>query len=260
IYARFVIKALRDAGLLDFDEPFLRLRHQGTITHQGTKMSKRAGNVVSPDEFVDTYGADVFRAYLMFMGPYEEGADWNDSGITGLARFQERVWRLAQQPVDGDWSPEGPLLRKLHVTIRDVTRDIEELRFNTAISRIMELTNALSRHEGINAQLRDTLIALVAPIMPHLAEELWALAGRESSVFASPWPDYDPALCEPEYVTLGITVNGKRRGEVTVPGDADEALILAESSALESVQRHLKGKEIVKRIVVPGRVVNYVVR
>jgi leucyl-tRNA synthetase len=260
LYARFIIKALRDAGLLHFDEPFLSLRHQGIITNQGAKMSKRMGNVVSPDEFLDRYGTDVFRAYLMFMGPYNEGGDWSDSGITGLARFQERVWRLAQLQASESPEPDPDLLRLLHVTIREVTDDLQALRFNTAISRLMEFANAHSGQAAIHPELRDRFIQLVAPFMPHLAEELWEMSGHSGSVFASSWPEYDPQLCKMDTVTLGITINGKRRGEVTVDRDADQATVLAVARDVEGVQRHLAGKEIIREIVVPGRVVNFVVR
>ncbi|MFC1543365.1 leucine--tRNA ligase [Candidatus Neomarinimicrobiota bacterium] len=260
LYARFITRALRDAGLLDFDEPFLSLRHQGIITNQGAKMSKRMGNVVSPDDFIGKYGSDVFRAYLMFMGPYNEGGDWNDSGITGLARFQERVWRMAQLPLNEDGEPDADLLRLLHITIREVTRDLEALRFNTAISRLMEFANANSGQETIDKVNRDTFIQLVAPFMPHLAEELWELAGHQGSVFAATWPEHEPELCQAETVTLGITVNGKRRGEITVDVEAGESAVLEEARKVEGVQRHLAGKEVVREIVVPGRVVNFVVR
>ncbi|UCH63160.1 MAG: leucine--tRNA ligase [Fidelibacterota bacterium] len=260
LYARFIVKALRDAGLLHFDEPFLSLRHQGIITNQGAKMSKRMGNVVSPDDFISKYGSDVFRSYLMFMGPYHEGGDWNDSGITGLARFQERVWKLIQLPERAESESGSDLLRLLHMTIREVTNDLEALRFNTAISRLMEFANALSGSECIDRQLRDCFIQLVAPFMPHLAEELWELSGHGESVFSSKWPEYAPELCQAETITLGVTVNGKRRGEVTVDKNADEDTVLAASRNVESVQRHLAGKEIVREIVVPGRVVNFVVQ
>ncbi len=260
LYARFITKALHEAGLLHFDEPFLSLRHQGIITNKGAKMSKRMGNVVSPDDFVVKYGSDVFRSYLMFMGPYHEGGDWSDSGITGLARFQERIWRLLQLPASDNDKPNDDLLRLLHVTIKDVTADLEALRFNTALSRLMELANALSGHDTIDYEIRDRFIQLVAPFMPHLAEELWELAGHPESIFSSGWPQFDPELCIADTITLGITVNGKRRGEVTISADADDASVLAASRQVEGVQRHLEGKEIVREIVIPGRVVNFVVR
>ncbi len=260
LYARFVTKALRDAGLLDFGEPFLKLRHQGVITASGAKMSKSRGNVVSPDGFVEKYGTDVFRSYLMFMGPYDEGGDWNDSGITGLARFQERVWRLLQLPDSGTEERDQSIIRLLHVTIRAVTADLEQLRFNTAISRLMELANGLAGRETLSGEIRAVFIQLLAPFMPHLAEELFERAGNQKSVFTSDWPGYDPELCREETITLGITVNGKRRGEVAVPRAAEEAAVLAAAREVSGVKRHLSGREIVREIVVPGRVVNFVVR
>jgi leucyl-tRNA synthetase len=260
LYARFITKALQKAGLIDFDEPFLCLRHQGTITSQGAKMSKRMGNVVSPDDFIVNYGADVFRSYLMFMGPYEEGGDWSDSGITGLSRFQDRAWRLAQKPLAMEESPDPEHQRLIHSTIKNVTRDLEALRFNTGISRLMEFVNAMLNQDSIHGEVRDKFVQLVAPFMPHLAEELWERSGHRESIFASTWPEFDPALCQTDTVTLGITVNGKRRGEVNVDQDAGEADILSASKAVESVKRHLAGKEIVREIVIPGRIVNFVVR
>jgi leucyl-tRNA synthetase len=260
LYARFFIMALRDAGLLDFGEPFLTLRHQGVITSGGVKMSKSKGNVVSPDEFMERYGSDVFRSYLMFMGPYDEGGDWSDSGITGLDRFQERIWRVARKPTTDDKPPDSEALRLLHVTIREVTRDLEALRFNTAISRLMELTNAMYNDEKLDQGLRNVYIQLIAPFMPHLAEELWELAGNKESVFLSHWPEFDPELCLSQTITIGITVNGKRRGEVIVDANADEGTVLSAAKAVEGVQRHLEGKELIREIVVPGRVVNFVVK
>ncbi|MCH7521089.1 MAG: class I tRNA ligase family protein, partial [Candidatus Marinimicrobia bacterium] len=215
---------------------------------------------VSPDSLVDQYGSDVFRAYLMFMGPYDEGADWNDSGITGLARFQEKAWRIGRLAVDEEDETGRDLLRRLHVTIRDVTEDLEKLRFNTAISRLMELSNALAGRKSLSRTFQATFIQLIAPFMPHLAEELWERASQDGSVFASTWPGYDPEMCKTEMITIGVTVNGKRRGEVTVPRGADDATVLAASGSQASVARHLEGKEIIKKIVVPGKIVNYVVR
>ncbi|MCH7852124.1 MAG: leucine--tRNA ligase [Candidatus Marinimicrobia bacterium] len=260
LYARFFVMALHDAGLLPFSEPFKTLRHQGIITAGGAKMSKSRGNAVSADSFVEKYGTDVFRSYLMFMGPYDEGGDWSDSGITGLSRFQERVWRLLQLPDSGAEESDQSILRLLHVTIRSVTADLEQLRFNTAISRLMELANGLAGRESLSVQVRELFIQLLAPFMPHLAEELWELAGNHKSVFKSDWPDYDPELCREETVTMGITVNGKRRGELVVARTADEDAVLASAREVTGVKRHLAGKEIVREIVVPGRIVNFVVR
>jgi len=260
LYARFVTKALRDGGLLDFGEPFKVLRHQGMITNQGARMSKSKGNVVSPDTFVDRYGADVFRSYLMFMGPYDEGGDWNDSGITGLSRFQDRVWRIGRLPVLEQAETDRDRLRRLHVTIRSVTNDLENMHFNTAISRLMELSNGLVVQDAITRDVWRTFVQLLGPFMPHMAEELWAMGGEQGSLFDSAWPNYDAQLCVEDMLTIGVTVNGKRRGEVSVPRDADQSTVLAASKAEPGVARHLEGKAIIKEIVVPGRVVNFVVR
>ena len=262
-YARFIVKALRDAGLLDFDEPFLRLYHQGIITKDGARMSKSKGNTVSPDPFLEKYGSDVFRTYLMFMGPYDEGGDWSDSGITGISRFQKRIWRLLQQPVSDaatGAAPDNPQqLRLLHRTIRDVTREFEQLRFNTAIAHLMELSNGLSGLGPLSGTVRDSFIQLLAPLMPHLAEELWELAGQPASIFASTWPAFDPALCADDQVTMAVTVNGKRRAEMVVPVDISEVDLLRRAREIPAVESRIAGKNVIKEIVVPGRLVNIVV-
>jgi leucyl-tRNA synthetase len=260
LYARFFTKALRDCGLLEFDEPFTILRHQGVITADGAKMSKSKGNVVSPDSFIERFGSDVFRSYLMFMGPYHEGGDWNDMGINGLARFQEKVWQLLQKPALEEPEIDRGTLRMLHTTIRDVTNDLENMRFNTAISHMMELSNSLSGREKLHKEIRDNFILLIGPFMPHLAEELWELAGFTSSVFASQWPTFDDQLCIADTITLGVTVNGKRRGEISVNIDATRDKILEESRAVPIVAKHLEGREVIKEIVVPGKLVNFVVK
>ena len=259
-YARFFVKALRDGGLLDFDEPFLRLYHQGIITKGGARMSKSKGNTVSPDPFVEQYGSDVFRTYLMFMGPYDEGGDWSDSGITGISRFQKRIWQLLQQPVSADAAAGPQQLRLLHRTIRDVSRDLEQLRFNTAIAHLMELSNGLTGAGPLSSEVRDGFIQLIAPLMPHMAEELWELAGQTESIFASTWPDFDPKLCEDDHVTMAVTVNGKRRAELVVPVDISEADLLQQAKAIPAVVSHIAGKNVIKEIVVPGRLVNIVIK
>ncbi|MCH8328522.1 MAG: leucine--tRNA ligase, partial [Candidatus Marinimicrobia bacterium] len=259
-YARFFVKALRDGGLLDFDEPFLRLYHQGIITKGGARMSKSKGNTVSPDPFVEQYGSDVFRTYLMFMGPYDEGGDWSDSGITGISRFQKRIWQLLQQPVSADAAAGPQQLRLLHRTIRDVSRDLEQLRFNTAIAHLMELSNGLTGAGPLSSEVRDGFIQLIAPLMPHMAEELWELAGQTESIFASTWPGFDPKLCEDDHVTMAVTVNGKRRAELVVPVDISEADLLQQAKAIPAVVSHIAGKNVIKEIVVPGRLVNIVIK
>ena len=260
LYARFFAKALRDGGLLEFDEPFTVLRHQGVITSNGAKMSKSKRNVVSPDSFVGRFGSDVFRSYLMFMGPYHEGGDWNDSGINGLARFQEKIWQLLQKPTVESAETDRETLRILHTTIRDVTSDLEQMRFNTALSHLMELSNSLAGRTELQAELKDNFILLIGPFMPHLAEELWELAGHSTSVFTTPWPSFDVELCIADTITMGVTVNGKRRGEISVGLKANQAEILSASRAVAAVARHLEGREVVKEIVIPGKLINFVVK
>ncbi|MFC1480655.1 leucine--tRNA ligase [Candidatus Neomarinimicrobiota bacterium] len=260
LYARFFAKAMRDCGLVEFNEPFTTLRHQGVITADGAKMSKSKDNVVSPDSFVERFGSDVFRSYLMFMGPYHEGGDWNDSGINGLARFQEKAWKLLRKPTLDGPETDRSTLRLLHTTIRDVTNDLENMHFNTAISHMMELSNSLSGNDELHAEVRDNFILLIGPFMPHLAEELWELAGHSTSVYASKWPSFDDELCIADTITLGVTVNGKRRGEISVGLKATQSEVLSAARAEAAVAKHLEGGEVIKEIVVPGKLVNFVVK
>ncbi|RJP78815.1 MAG: leucine--tRNA ligase [Candidatus Zixiibacteriota bacterium] len=270
LYARFIIKALYDAGLVTFDEPFARLRHQGIITHKGEKMSKSRGNVVNPDDFVAKYGSDVFRMYMMFMGDYEQGGDWSDEGITGIARFVNRLWRFYQDHAAA--APDGELPRDLNYALNhaleQVTRDLGELRFNTAISRMMELLNALyeAAAKGPIPGLRgalETFARLVAPFAPHLGEELWHTMHPESaetvSVFDQPWPQHDPAALVREVITLVVQINGKVRDKLEVPVgvDQDQAVALAQSSG--RLTAWLEGKQIRKAVFVPGKLLNLVV-
>jgi len=270
LYARFIAKALYDAKLIHFDEPFTRLRHQGIITHQGEKMSKSRGNVVNPDNFVGDYGSDVFRMYMMFMGDYEQGGDWSDEGITGIHRFVNRLWRFVEEHVGDDAPGDLPadLNYALNYAVQQVTQDLTDLHFNTAISRMMELLNALYDRAtqgpipGLTGLL-DVFARLAAPFAPHLSEEIWHKLHpkkRETeSVFDQPWPDYDPAALVKTTVTLVVQINGKVRERMNVPADVDEkgALALAQSS--ERLTPYLGGKTIRKVIFVPGKLLNVVV-
>jgi leucyl-tRNA synthetase len=274
-YARFFIKALRDMGLVSFGEPFTRLFNQGVIIAEKQKMSKSRGNVVTPDGYVSELGADAVRAYLMFIGPWEQGGEWNDSGISGVSRWLNRVWNL----VTGGYS-EGAgvspaekqkagreLSRCTHQTIRKVTEDLERLRFNTMLAALMEFTNYLTgvKEEGaVNPsqwkEASDTLLLLLAPTAPHLAEELWQQRGHSYSIHNQKWPRWDEALAREEEITLVVQVNGKLRDRITVPASIteEEAKRLALDS--QKVKAYLEGEEIVKTIYVPGRLVNIVVR
>jgi leucyl-tRNA synthetase len=272
-YARFFIKALRDMGLVDFGEPFTRLFNQGVIIAGRQKMSKSRGNVITPDVYVSELGADAVRAYLMFVAPWEQGGEWDDSGISGMSRWLNRVWDLVLEPYKMKSKAKAEeralrdLLRTTHQTIRKVTNDLEKLRFNTMIAALMEFTNYLARVKETKAVTNstwngsiETLLLLLAPTAPHLAEELWQRTGYDYSIHNQSWPQWDEELAKDEEITLVIQVNGKLRARLTVPVSVTEAE--AKKLALESqrVKAHIEGKELIKTIYVPGRLVNLVVR
>ena len=259
LYARFITKALRDGGHLDFDEPFTKLYHQGTITKDGAKMSKSRGNTVSPDEFIEKYGSDTFRAYLMFMGPFDEGGDWNDQGITGIDRFLKKVWRFCQLP-NSEENPSKKDLQLLHQTIQSVSHDLEQMKFNTAISRLMEFINYFSTHESVGRDFKLNMIKMIAPITPHIAEELWEFNEGEASVFLESFPEYEKSLTEEDTMTIAVQINGKLRGSVEVSKQIEKDALLAIVKKNENVEVHLNGKDIIKEIVVPQRLVNFVVK
>lgn len=267
LYARFFTKVLRDLGYIDFEEPFTRLVHQGIITKNSAKMSKSRGNVVSPDEFVKHYGSDVFRMYLLFMGPFTEGGDWDDRGITGVARFIEKVYAMiTQKKVDSD-TPE--VLRMLHKTIRKVGADIERFQFNTAIASLMEFTN-LVHNTGLSRDSAKLLVKLLAPLAPHFSEEMWNYLSGKFSVFDAPiftahskaqtaWPQFDSELAAEKEVELVIQVNGKLRGRLMVSVDISKEEALQRAKEVLNVKRHIEKKSIRKEIYVPCKLVNLVV-
>ena len=258
LYMRFVAKGLRDIGELWFDEPAMRLQNQGTIIFGGRKMSKSRGNVQSPDVYVKDHGADALRMFMMFLGPWTQGSDWDAAGIDGTHRFLNSVWRLAlSKPVAGEVDHE--LRREIHRTIRKVGEDLEAYRFNTAVAALMKLENALSRASG---PTRDegvhTLILLLAPFAPFITEELWARRGGAYSIHQQPWPQYDPALAKAEEVTLVVQVDGKVRERLTVHAGLSEADARAAALASDKVQKAIAGRTIAKVIVVPDRLVSVV--
>ena len=260
LYARFVNMVLHDLGYVDFKEPFKRLVHQGMITKDGAKMSKSKGNVVSPDSFIEQYGSDVFRMYLMFMGPFEQGGDWNDKGIKGIARFVDKFWEMVFGALHGEKVSDADGLRRvLHKTIKRVTSDIEVFHFNTAISALMEFLNTIAV-TGVDKRSARVAVQLIAPIAPHLAEECWALLGEKSSVFDSKWPSYDSEFVKESVVTYAVQVNGKVRGTVDVAADAPKDEVLKAAKKVPNVERHLAEGKIVKEIFVPGKIVGFVVK
>jgi leucyl-tRNA synthetase len=272
IYTRFFTKVLRDMGLVWFDEPMERLFNQGIILGEDSeKMSKSRGNVVAPDDLVAKYGADTVRCFLMFIGPWEEGGPWNSQGIEGVQRFLNRVWALVvEEPAASDQQADmdAHALRHItHCTIKVATADIERFQFNTMIARLMELTNALMKVRetplrGTPAwdEAVDALVRMLAPLAPHVAEELWARMGRPYSIHQQRWPVYEEALTVLDEVELAIQVNGKVRAQIRVPADLPDAEVQKLALAQERVQPYLEGQEVVKVIVVPKRLVNIVVR
>ena len=273
LYARFFTKALRDLGLVDFDEPFVRLFNQGHIIADSQKMSKSRGNVVSPDEYVEEVGADVVRGYLMFLGPWDQGGEWSESGINGMARWANRLWELSQREprqLDDSASDDGTLRdlqRTMHKTVRRVTDDMERFKFNTALAALMEYTNSLNQaweRQGVDMETWGDaigkLLVMAAPMVPHIAEELWERTGHEYSVHDQPWPRWDPDLAADELITLVVQVNGRLRDRIEVPASITEEE--AKKAALDSqrVQPHLGDKEMARVVYVPGKLVNIVAR
>jgi leucyl-tRNA synthetase len=280
MYARFFTKALADMGYLGVQEPFARLFTQGMITRGGAKMSSSKGNVVSAGETVERYGADTARTYVCFMGPPDKGGDWTDESVEGVHRFLARLWRLMKEvtartagATDGLNAAEGPageLLRKSHWAIDKVTRDIErDFGFNTAIAAVMELVNEAYRlkddlygtpiGESALRFATRTAASILFPFAPHLSSEVYeAITGRR--VWEDPWPKPDPELLESDVFTLVVQVNGKRRAGVEAPAGASREELLDLARADAAVRRHIDGKELVKEIVVPGKLVNLVVR
>ena len=268
LYARFFNKALRDLGFVEFDEPYARLFNQGVLLARHRKISKRS-NPLTPDPLVGRYGADAVRCYLMFLGPWDQGGDWSDSGIRGLSRWLTRVWDLVlQEPSSANGDEAGrDLLRAAHQTTRRVIGDLDQFKFNTALAGLMEYTNEMARIRnggGVPAktwrEAVERLLLLLAPMAPHVAEELWERTGHEFSIHLQPLPGWDDALAAEETITLAVQVNGRLRDTLEVPASVGEEQAIEAALASENVQRHVEGKNVVRRIYVPGRLVNLVVK
>ncbi|MBK6457786.1 MAG: leucine--tRNA ligase [Gemmatimonadetes bacterium] len=258
LYSRFITMVLHDMGYLHFEEPFTRFRAHGLIIREGAKMSKSRGNVVNPDAFIDQWGADSFRTYLMFLGPYEEGGDFRDAGIIGVKRFLDRLW-LAATLATEEGTPDAAVVRKLHQTIAKVTSDIPKLSYNTAIAAMMEYMNTLRKGERTpHRQEVEPVVQMIAPFAPHVAEELWERFGHTVSVFDSVWPAFDAELAREDSVQLAVQVNGKLRGTLAVARDITQAEALAAALADPAIAKYVTG-EVKKVIFVPGRLLNLVV-
>jgi len=259
MYSRFLTMVLNDLGRLDFDEPFTRFRAHGLIISEGAKMSKSKGNVVVPDPIIEEFGADTFRTYLMFLGPFEEGGDYRPEGIQGPFGFLHRLWDTVLSATDGE--PDEEVERKLHQTIRQTTDQIPKLQYNTAIAALMEYLNVVRAggRQAVRAEV-EPLVVLVAPFAPHIAEELWERLGHEHSVFdGACWPTYDEDKARDTAVKIAVQVNGKLRGTVEAEAGAGEDVVVPLARAEENVARWLEGVTEHRVIFVKNRLVNFVV-
>jgi leucyl-tRNA synthetase len=285
LYSRFITMVLHDLGHLDFEEPFRKFRAHGLIVKDGSKMSKSRGNVVVPDEFIAKWGADTFRMYLMFLGPFQEGGDFRDEGISGPRRFLEKVWKLVGEtaaesgvrsresgetstltpdprrghPDSRHLTPDSRLLIKYHQTVKRVTEGMEQLHYNTSIAALMEFVNALREAGSNDRQMVEGLILMLAPFAPHFAEESWERLGHDTSIFTARWPEWDEALVVEDQVEIVIQVSGKTRGRVSVPRDAEQGAVVAAAQEDVAVRRFTEGKEVRKVVYVPNRLLNLVI-
>ena len=266
LYSRFFTKVLHKLGYLDFDEPFLKLRHQGIIlAEDGTKMSKSKGNVVNPDEVVEKFGADSLRMYEMFMGPLEDAKPWNTKGIVGIYRFLEKVWKLQGKitisKLDSSKSQKSndKIQNLIHKSIKKTSQDIEKLRFNTAISQLMILTNEMEKERELRVTDYELLVTLLAPFAPHICEELWEKLGHKESIFNESWPEYDEELAKDEEIDLVVQVNGKLRDTIKVPAEIQEEEAKEKALSSEKIKKYIGKNKIKKIIFVSGRLINLVI-
>jgi leucyl-tRNA synthetase len=274
LYARFFVKALRDMGYLNFNEPFKRLYHQGMVLGaDGQKMSKSRGNVEAPDRYVEKYGTDTVRLYMMFIGPFDQGGSFKPENLEGVWRFLNRFWSLVTDSwVEGNVSeketPESKAIERLrHKTIQRVTDDLRDFRFNTALAALMEANNAMikQQHEpvartGAYRRMLETMMQLLAPMAPHITEELWHQTGHTNSIHTSEWPTYDEAMTQDEGFTLVVQVNGKVRERIEVPATITEREARELALTNPKVASFIGETTVQKVIYVPGRLVNIVVR
>ncbi len=262
MYSRYITMVLHHLGLLDFEEPFTRFRAHGTIVKDGAKMSKSRGNVVVPDDYIAKWGADTFRMYLMFLGPYLEGGDFRDEGIAGIRRFLDRVWVLTAKAGPTAGAIDRAALRKLHQTIKKVSDDIEGLHYNTAISALMEFSNtlrAIGNRSGVDPQLLRPLIIMLAPFAPHFAEECWERIGQRDSVHDAAWPTFDEELARADQIEVVVQVNGKVRGRLQVSPGMPQEEVLAQALGDDGVRRFVGEGRIGKIVYVQDRLMNIVV-
>ena len=257
LYSRFISMVLKDLGHIHFEEPYPKLRAHGLIVKDGAKMSKSRGNVVVPDAYIQQWGADTFRMYLMFLGAFQEGGDFRETGIIGIRRFLDKVWQLAHETSANRVTPD--VERKLHQTIKKVGADTESLDYNTAIAAMMEYVNELREQGARSREQVEPLVIMLAPYAPHFAEELWELLGHPRSVFEERWPTYDERLATAGDVEIAVQVNGKLRSRLIVPRGLDQDAVVARALADEAVKKFVDGKKVRKVIYVQDRLLNLVV-
>lgn len=263
LYARFWHQVLYDLGYTQHPEPFKKLVHQGMILgSDGEKMSKSRGNVVNPDDIVQEHGADALRMYEMFMGPLEAVKPWQTSQVSGVVRFQNKVFNLVTSAVEREKNDiDDETLRLLHKTMKKVTEDIESMAFNTAISALMVFSNHLQSLKGeVPLEAAQKLAIMVSPFAPHLGEECWSMLGNKESLAYHPWVEYDEELCVDDTVTIGVQVNGKSRGQITIAKDADQEAAVDAAKEVDRVSAQLDGKDVKKVIYVPGRILNLIAK
>ncbi|MCK4546120.1 MAG: leucine--tRNA ligase [Candidatus Eisenbacteria sp.] len=261
MYTRFITMALHDAGLIEFEEPFKTFRAHGMIIKDGDKMSKSRGNIVNPDEYIENFGADCLRSYLMFMGPYLEGGDFRDEGIKGVRHFLERVWRrITEVRPTGEEIADPETLYAMHFATKAVTEDIRRLSYNTALARLMEMMNHAYKADIKTRIYYETLLRLLAPFAPHLAEELWERMGHGETILVSGWPAYDEIHTRKSEIEFVVQINGKVRSRIRVPADLSQEELEPIVFADEKVKEYTSGKTIVKKILVRNKLMNIVVR
>ncbi|MBC8436382.1 MAG: leucine--tRNA ligase [Candidatus Omnitrophica bacterium] len=255
LYSRFFTKFFKDIGMIEFNEPFSRLLTQGMVLKDGQVMSKSVGNIVDPDSIIKKYGADTLRLFILFAAPPETELEWDERGIEGSFKFLNRVWRI-QEDLKRQAAPD--LIRTMHRTIKKVTEDIENFKFNTAIAALMEFVNAIYKW-GADKEIFSKLVVMLSPIAPHFAEELWGRLGNKEGIFETEWPQYDPAMLIEDAITVVVQVNGKLRSRITVPVDISEEKLRELVLADQKLNSWLEGKPVRKFIYVPQRLINLVV-
>jgi leucyl-tRNA synthetase len=262
LYSRFYTKFLYDIKVLNFEEPFKILFNQGMILRKGKKMSKSAGNSVSPDELVNKYGCDSLRIYELFVGPPELDMEWNDNGIDGVYRFLNKTWKLINEYASAPIASNKDLERARHKAIRDIETRIEKLSMNTVVSGMMETVNAFAdlakKYNGLDRESLETICVLLAPLAPNISEEMWEVFGRKKSVFEEKWPEYDKEKTRDDEVEIAVQLNGKYRVSATVPNDSEQEFVSSE--AKKALGTRLDRLNVVKEIYVKNRLINIVAK